>query len=221
MSSPSSLAPMKALDLFCGAGGATKGLQRAGFHVTGVDIRPQPRYCGDAFVQADAMSFPLAGYDFIWASPPCQGYSVGTGFGDRRKPPRLIGAMRERLAGYSCVIENVMGARREMINPVMLCGAMFQLGVVRHRLFECSFPLHAPPHKCHGPEVDRDLVSVTAHGPPPRWYRKNPGAKFRVKIWHDAMGISWMTRNELREAIPPAYSEYIACAFLAAFRPSA
>jgi len=204
-----------ALDLFCCAGGATKGLQRAGFHVTGIDIRPQPRYCGDAFVQGDALTFPLDGFDFIWASPPCQGYSVGTGFGDRAKPPRLIAEVRKRLRPYASVIENVMGAKAHLYNPVMLCGAMFNLGVVRHRLFEASFPLLPPPHKCHGKEVDRDLVSVTAHGPPPRWYRRHPGATFNIKTWHDAMGIDWMTRNELREAIPPAYAEFIGRAFLA------
>lgn len=203
----------RALDLFCGAGGATRGLQEAGFHVTGVDIKPQPRYCGDAFVQGDALAARLDGFDFVWASPPCQGYSVGTGFGDRAKPPRMIAAVREMLLAADCpcwVIENVCGARDHLHNPVMLCGAMFGLGVVRHRLFEThGFMLPTPPHHCHGKEVDRDLVSVTAHGPPPRWYCRHPGAKFSIKIWHAAMGIAWMTRNELREAIPPAYARHI------------
>lgn len=62
-------------DLFCGAGGCTRGYQLAGFHVVGVDNRPQPRYVGDHFIQADAMTYPLDGYDAIHASPPCQAYT--------------------------------------------------------------------------------------------------------------------------------------------------
>lgn len=201
---------MRLLDLFCGAGGAAMGYSRAGFEVVGVDLHKQPRYPFE-FHQADALTFPLDGFDAIHASPPCQGYSVGTGFGDRRKPPQLIAEVRNllRASGKPYIIENVMGAKEHMYSPIMLCGSMFNIGVVRHRLFESNFPLACQPHKCHGPEVDRDLVSVTAHGPPPRWYKKNPGAKFSLKVWKDAMGIGWMIRDELREAIPPAYTEHV------------
>src|SRR6185437_7851072 len=66
---------VRALDLFCGAGGATKGLQNAGFHVTGVDLKRSPRYCGDVFIQADALTVDPRGFDFIWASPPCQAHT--------------------------------------------------------------------------------------------------------------------------------------------------
>src|SRR6185437_11282689 len=98
---------LRALDLFCGAGGATRGLQLAGFHVTGVDIKPQPRYVGDAFHQADAMTFPLDGFDFIWASPPCQKYSL---IRKNSRPddehPDLVAPIRRRLCkrGIPCVI---------------------------------------------------------------------------------------------------------------------
>ena len=131
---------LKALDLFCGAGGATRGLQQAGFHVTGVDIRPQKRYCGDAFHQADAMTFPLAGYDLIWASPPCQRYTKGAKRnGTSMNHPDLIGPVRERLIASRTpyIIENVETARPHLIDPVRLCGTQFGLGVFRHRLFEC------------------------------------------------------------------------------------
>jgi DNA (cytosine-5)-methyltransferase 1 len=137
----------KALDLFCGAGGATKGLQRVGFHVTGVDIRPQPRYCGDAFIQADALTVPLEGYDLIWASPPCQAHTSMRTMHNARRHPDMIPATRERLRHVSYVIENVEGA--PLISPVLLCGTMFGLGyedaeLRRHRIFECSFPLLVP-----------------------------------------------------------------------------
>ena len=137
------------LNLFCGAGGATRGYQLAGFHVTGVDIDPQPNYCGDEFHQADAMAWPLDGYNAIHASPPCQHYSAGKHMWKGRLPddrhPDLVDATRERLrgAGVPYVIENVVGA--PLTNYVVLCGDMFGLGVKRHRLFETSFMVWNPP----------------------------------------------------------------------------
>lgn len=125
----------RALDLFCGAGGATRGLQMAGFHVTGVDIKPQPRYCGDEFHQANALTFPLDGYDFVWASPPCQRYTMAQNAAkNAHNHPDLIPPIRERLlgSGVDWVMENVVGA--PLINPVMLCGLAFGLKVKRHSL---------------------------------------------------------------------------------------
>ena len=205
---------MRVLDLFCGAGGAAMGLHWAWPHaeITGVDIVPMPRYPFN-FILANAMTFPLEGYDFIWASPPCQFYSRT----QHRKNagiiyPDLIGPIRARIAPTKTLycIENVTGARKWLRQPYLLCGGMFALGVVRHRLFETNFPMVIPPHQCNSKRVDVYLVSVTQHGPSARWYRRNPGRRFNVKIWHDAMGIDWMTRETLTQAIPPAYSEFIA-----------
>lgn len=100
----------RALDLFCCAGGTTRGLQMAGFHVTGVDIVRHKNYCGDAFIQADAMTVDLSGYDFIWASPPCQRYSTAQRL-QKNEHPDLVGPIRERLraAGAPWSIENVPG----------------------------------------------------------------------------------------------------------------
>lgn len=119
------------LDLFCGAGGASVGYHRAGFDVTGVDIVPQPRY-PYAFVQADALTVDLSGFDVIHASPPCQ---FATDY--RRRPdhvapsPNLIAPTRERLIGVDAlyVIENVERARDHLHEPVRLCGSSFGLDV--------------------------------------------------------------------------------------------
>lgn len=204
---------LRALDLFCGAGGATKGLQRAGFHVTGVDIKPQPRYCGDAFNQADAMTFPLDGFDFIWASPPCQRYTILNSVFDSSAYPDLVDAVRARLdeSGKPYVIENVVGApiRRDLT----LCGALFGLRSYRHRIFESNRRLNGLTHRPH-------LVPVNPRGKNRRKHWAEGGyitvtGDVGSYVGPEAMGIDWMTGNELSQAIPPAYSEFIARQFLA------
>ena len=146
---------MNALDLFSGAGGATRGLMDAGFHVVGVDHHPQPRYCGAAFVQADALDYlataALAHFDFIWASPPCQKFTSMRHAPGTKAHLDLIAPTRELLkrSGKPYCIENVVGA--PLIDPVVLCGTMFGLRTPdeaelrRHRLFETSFLLLTPP----------------------------------------------------------------------------
>lgn len=203
----------KALDLFCKAGGATKGLQRAGFHVTGVDIEPQPRYCGDAFIRADALTFDVSGFDFIWASPKCQAHSWSA----RRWKKHFdnqIPQTREllRASGLPYIIENVQGAPLE--NPVTLCGEMFGLNVIRHRLFESNLFLFTPFHPRHKQPIVRP-----ASDDPLRMVRRSAyctvagnggeSSSYRLEDWQSAMGIDWMTKEELTQSIPPAYSEYL------------
>ncbi len=194
---------VRALDLFCCSGGATRGLQLAGFHVTGVDIEAQPHYCGDVFIQADALTVSLDGYDFIWASLPCQAHSKTRAIHGKEYPD-LIPATRERLKSHGglWVIENVPGAPLE--NAFMLCGTMFGLRVIRHRHFEASSPVLAPECGSHGPtnshrgySTGAAFVTVAGNN-----YRRVEGA--------EAMQVDWyMPRDRLSQAIPPAYSEFI------------
>lgn len=196
---------MKALDLFCGAGGASMGLHRAGFDVTGVDIKPQPRY-PFKFIQADALEYPLEGFDFIWASPPCQRYTMAQNAAkNAHAHPDLIPPIRERLQKTMLpyVIENVVGA--PLKNPALLCGLSFATKVRRHRLFECSFGILTPPCQCSG----QDYFVIFGHECRNRRHGEPAGRKNRIAIGREAMGINWMTRGELSEAIPPAYSEFI------------
>lgn len=203
---------MKLLDLFCGAGGATRGYQLAGWHVTGVDLVASPRYVGDDFHQGDALEYLAEHgrrFDAIHASPPCQGYSSKTR--DPARHPRLIAPVRELLAGTGrpWVIENVVGAAAEMRSPVRLCGSSFGLGVRRHRLFESSVALLVPPCD-HGSQPRR--YRLYDHG---RWYMSSvvhvfgTGGGKGKEHWPEAMGVDWMTNAELVEAIPPAYTEHI------------
>lgn len=206
----------RALDTFCGAGGVTVGLQRAGFHVTGVDNRPQPRYPGECFRIADALKYIEQHgreYDFIWASPPCQAYSIAS-LSRRnagKKYPDLLAPARERLksCGIPYVIENVPGA--PMRADLILCGSLFGLRLIRHRWFEMGFDGFALVSPCQHHPIP---LTVTGGGTPSWSRRKNGGKCFSVKENREAMGINWMYRYELSEAIPPAYSEFIGRQFL-------
>lgn len=197
------------LDLFCGAGGAAMGYHRAGFEVVGVDLHPQKHYPFE-FIRADAMTFPLDGFDAIHASPPCQRYSAMStcrpGLSDDY--PDFVELTRSRLveSRVPWVIENVPGS--PLYRPVTLCGHMFGLRLYRHRLFETSFLLAEPTHQPHtlpaskaGHWTPGTIISVAGHCAP-------------IKEAREAMGIDWMPRNELAEAIPPAYTEYVGAALV-------
>lgn len=198
----------KLLDLFCCAGGATKGYQRAGFYVVGVDSKPQPHYCGDEFYQADALEFLLEGYDAYHASPPCQDYSLALKHLSGQYP-RLIDAVEARFEGKLWIIENVPGSPIPNSptlfgdNGLMLCGTMFGLKRIRrHRLFLCSIRIPRPPRDCTHREYALNPYNADA--------RKRDGIQHNA-LGHfaTAMGIDWMRGEEIGEAIPPAYTEYI------------
>lgn len=210
---------MRALDLFCCAGGASAGLVRAGFEVLGVDVEPQPDY-PFAFVQADALTYPLSDFDFVWASPPCQGFTAYKRRPEHVRPrPNLIPAVRERLqaSGLPYIIENVEGAREHLRNPIVLCGSMFGLDVRRHRLFECSFPVRQPACR-HQLQTPRFAQATN---------RKNKRSTVEVGVYRipiavqrKAMGIDWMPLHSLSQAIPPAYAHYLATEYLRGALPA-
>lgn len=205
----------RALDLFCGAGGMTRGLQLAGWHVTGVDLASQPNYVGDVFHQADALTFPLDGFDAVFASPPCQAYTslriLGKTAGDGALD--LLGPVRNRLraSGLPYVIENVEGARSQMCHPVRYCGSSFGLEVRRHRLFESNVPLVPPACRHH-----TQARAVAVYGDHPQQTDRSPWRAETLHHGQIAMGIDWMTWRELTQAIPPAYAEHIGRQMLAA-----
>lgn len=207
------------LDLFCGAGGCAKGYQQSGFYVVGVDIKPQPRYCGDEFEQADALEYldtvNLSRFSALHGSPLCQGFTQMLNWNEQIKNQytNYIPALRERFqaAKLPYVIENVEGARAHLINPMMLCGNMFGLRVYRHRLFEVSpdvMVLHHP-HVKHRVKAAR---SSRIAQPDEFWC---PVGNFGQKDdAQRAMGIDWMKTTgskdrEIAQAIPPAYTRYI------------
>jgi DNA (cytosine-5)-methyltransferase 1 len=211
---------MRLLDLFCGAGGAAMGYARAGFtDIVGVDIAFQPHY-PFSFVLGDALEYLAehgSEFDAIHASPPCQLWTrVGNHSRDSgAEYPDCLTPLRPILFanGKPFVIENVPGA--PLVDPLLLCGSMFDppLHVRRHRLFEASFPIESPMWACrhglYGPrfpiyEHYRKRLSSTARAHGNNTY----GAA-------EAMGIDWMSRAELTQAIPPAYTEFVGRALLA------
>jgi DNA (cytosine-5)-methyltransferase 1 len=206
----------KLLDLFCGAGGASVGYNRAGFDVTGCDLEPMPNYPFE-FHQGDALEF-LADhwqeFDCIAASPPCQASSALTKGTNRVTKSAnhfdLIPATRAALlaTGLPFVIENVQGA--QVRRDLTLCGEMFGLGVIRHRYFEISgFAAMQPTHIKHRGRVRGWRHGVLYEGPYWQVYGEG-GQKGTVAQWREAMGIDWTwERREIAEAIPPNYSTYV------------
>lgn len=210
---------MRLLDLFCCAGGASMGYHRAGFEVVGVDINPQPNYPFE-FHRGDAIQFLRLNhrsFDAFAASPPCQKFSRMQSLGKARngdypEHEDFVGITRQTFAtlGKPYVIENVVGA--PLLNPIILCGSMFGLKTYRHRLFESNFPIEAPAHEPH-----RDKTPSAGNGVSPKGFISICGSggvrgmksKEILEYWSMAMGIDWMTRKELAQAIPPAYTEFI------------
>lgn len=209
------------LDLFCGAGGAAMGYHRAGFDVVGVDIKPQPHYPFE-FVQADAFDAFDEGtrgpfvynFDVIHASPPCQAYTVANNIHQAEHPDLLPETRRLlRATGLPWVIENVPGA--PMPSYVQVCGLALGLNVKRHRWFESSEALWGT--QCP-PRHPGDWLLVFGHTVLERGYvtgkAKGGGNVIRRKHTttargREAMGVDWMNRDELSEAIPPAYTEFV------------
>ena len=231
------------LDLFCGAGGASHGYYEAGFDVVGVDMHPQKNYPFE-FVQMDALEYletqdDLSRFSAIHASPPCQFAStMRVGLWKDRDHENFIPPTRERLvlSGLPYVIENVENARRHLINPILLCGTMFGLGTKdgnqlrRHRYFELSWGFWLVP-TCqhngystvpvygggqngdyHTPRRKPKTVGVWGHAGGSS--KRDGVVQFNTEIRREAMGIDWMTGNELSESIPPAYTAYIGAQLL-------
>jgi hypothetical protein len=220
------------LDLYCCAGGAARGYQRAGFRVLGVDVEPRPNYCGDDFIQMDALAYlrevaPKYRYAMIHASPPCQDGSTLTianrAHGRGREHVQLLPETRALLdeTGLPYVIEQPASRRGGLMRTdLRLCMDMFPVDpprVFRHRDFELSsMTIDQPKHEPHrgrvrgwrhGVQHDGDYVAAYGNG----------GGKATVEEMQHALGIDWTdVREELTEAIPPAYTEYIGRAFLAA-----
>lgn len=210
---------IRILDLCCGQGAVTVGYHLAcrklglECRIVGVDNVRQNRYPFPyVFVLADALEYLEqhgSEYDFIHASPPCQGYSKTGRMPWVPEYPKLIEPLRELLiaSGKPYVIENVVGA--PMLNPILLCGEMFGLKVIRHRLFESNQSLIQPDHPDHGDAVTNSFRSHSSfeNG---ATHISVAGHNFSRKDAVQAMQCcGWMSRDGIAEAVPPAYTQYI------------
>jgi len=203
----------KLLDLYCGAGGAGWGYYLAGFDVVGVDIVKQPQHRNEMkFMLADALDILsdvefCRSFDFIHASPVCKKYSITASLHNNEYPDE-IPIIRERLQeiGKPYSIENVPGA--PLNNYVVLCGSMFGLKVIRHRLFECSPQILLPPGSCDckGPTNSHRGYSEFSKGAK---FITVVGNNYKADDGREAMGIDWMVRKYLSQAIPPAYTKWV------------
>lgn len=196
------------LDLFCGQGGAGKGYADAGFEVKGVDLARQTRYPFEFFC-SDAVAYVRRYgvlFDCFHASPPCQ-FGTDCQRIQGNEHPNLIPAIRAELRrlGKPYIIENVPGAKDHLIDPVMLCGAMFPgIEVYRHRYFESNIVLEVPEH----PEHIHPQVKMGRAPRPGEWVQA-VGNFSGVQRARDAMEVPWMNRDGIRECIPPAYTKFL------------
>ncbi|MFB6828140.1 SAM-dependent methyltransferase [Streptomyces hydrogenans] len=195
------------LDVFCCQGGASAGYAAAGFDVTGVDLHPQPRY-PFTFVQGDAIAYIREHgheYDVIAGSPPCQRYTLCQRI-QGNEHPDLIGPAREAMeaTGRPWIIENVPEAAPELRDPVTLCGASFGLHTYRHRLFESNLPLEVPEH----PEHVHPTVKMGRPLQEGDWYHA-VGNFSNVPYVRRDLNVPWMSRDGIRECIPPVYAEHL------------
>lgn len=216
------MARPRLLDTYCGAGGAAKGYADAGFDVVGVDIRPQPNY-PYTFILGDAIEYIEAHgreYDAIHASVPCQGYSRlrHLPWLKGREYPLLIDPTRDALveAGRPWVIENVEDAPLGKWYPcTVLCGYALGLPLYRHRKFESSVFFLVPPHRRHpvvispgrllNARYSRASAGVAGVFPTAAGHTSGGSTKAVAEV----MGVPWMTRDEMTQAIPPAYTRYL------------
>ena len=213
---------LRALDLFCGGGGACIGMQWAGFEVFGIDIEPHLNYPGH-FIRADVHDLPVnvMDFDFVWASPPCQLYSIASKLGNNnwQRHPDLIPLTRGILKGHPySVIENVPGA--PLRYNVMLTGKSVGLErLERRRHFECSFMMFFPkPEKLEkwkwkmgiAGTITKSMCSSSHF-----YNRKANGLPGRIPN-HVAKGIMGipviykMTNSEVGESVAPPMAYYIA-----------
>lgn len=219
------------LDLFCCEGGAGTGYQRAGFRVIGVDINPQPFYPFE-FIQADAMSYlgEIMGPQWCWtgyrlsdfaaihASPPCQ---FATVYGNnkahvRDDHPNLIPVTREllRQTGLPYVIENVEGARGELIDPVRICGTGLGVRVRRHRYFETNWPLVGVP--CDHKRFTDRIFPGSSNRPNGRTVMNVGEYRVPLATQREVMEMPWADLYGISQAVPPAYTEHIGAHLIAA-----
>lgn len=213
------------LDLFCCCGGVSKGFNNIGFECIGVDITDDHKYPFD-FIHSDVFKLPMSffeKFDVIHASPPCQAYILANKKKET-KHPKLIEQTRNLLekTGKPYIIENVIGS--PLRKDIILCGEMFDLKVIRHRLFEINgFTVLQPKHEKHKNSVmNGTAIAIWSGGIKPGFYgdkekqkqyiqkRKQLGLKTGVEDWQKAMDIDWVNdKKHLSQMIPPKYTEYI------------